>query len=1031
MLGVLSRFSIAVGNPWVLLALVALLPPLFLIGRRGLSGLGAGRRAVALLLRASVVTLIVLALAGVQAVRRDDRLTTIFLMDVSESIPVDRQKDMLDYVRGAVRDQKPPDDLAGVVVFGKDARVEVPPTVQFPSLNSVENRPSSSEYTDLAGAIKLALASFPEDTARRLVILSDGNENRGNAIEQARAASGLNVQIDALPIDYKYDSEVLVEKVAMPPDVKKGETVNINVVVRASEPTSGTLQVFQRTQNAQEVATGEVPEVKQLQRGLNVFSLKRTITESNFYTFTAVFVPDKDSGDKKQANNLATGFVHARGEAKVLLIEGTKGEHAELVQALRDKKIEVDVLVAPRIDSTGIVGGDALPDQVAQLQPYDAVILGDVPKESFTDGQIEMLAANCHDFGAGLIMLGGPSSFGAGKWMDTPVEKALPVDMQIKDLKITGKSALVMIMHASEIPEGNFWQKKVGQEAIKTLSPFDYAGMLYYEQIGGESWLFPLKTIGESKGSMLRAVDRMQPGDMPDFDPGLILAMDALRKKTDAMTKHMIVISDGDPVPATTAVINRIAASKITVTSVLVAAHGGDSAGVTSMQDLAHRTKGRFYNVKDPKTLPRIYAKETRLISKPLIHEQPGRPWAPTLRNFSEPIAGMPSDLPGITGLVLTTPKENALVDIPITSKSPPGQLNPLLAHWTYGLGRSVAFTSDAGRRWTTAWRDWDSYPAFWSQVVRWSMRPTEDRNMTLSVRREGASIKVVVDALDKKSDFLNFLQFDGKVVKPDLSPAANLELRQTAPGRYEGTFDDAEAKGNYFVNLGYVGTGGTHGVLSTGVSVPYSDEYRELRSNPTTLENLVSITEGRMLAWAPGPNKEGIDAKKTVAQADVFRRDPSLVPPRSFRDLWPDLLLAASLLFLADVGVRRVAPDFKRMGRAVGDYWTKLRGGEVVQAPEYMEKLRSRKAEVAEQIDRGRDTTRFEAPVLPTSTVADEPLLGNIDAPIRSPGDRPMSPKPGIAPTPKPAEPEGYASRLMKAKQKVWEDREKEKGKP
>ena len=102
------------------------------------------------------------------------------------------------------------------------------------------------EFSDIAAAIKLALASFPEDTARRLVILSDGNENRGNALEQAFAAEGLKVQIDVLPIDYKYDKEVLVEKVATPSDVKQGETININVVLRASAPCEADFRSIKR-----------------------------------------------------------------------------------------------------------------------------------------------------------------------------------------------------------------------------------------------------------------------------------------------------------------------------------------------------------------------------------------------------------------------------------------------------------------------------------------------------------------------------------------------------------------------------------------------------------------------------------------------------------------------------------------------------------------------------------------------------------------------------------------------------------------
>ena len=96
--------------------------------------------------------------------------------------------------------------------------------------------------------------------------------------------------------------------------------------------------------------------------------------------------------------------------------------------------------------------------------------------------------------GAGLIMIGGPDSFGAGGWMNTPVEKALPVDMQIKALKVQGIGAMVLIMHASEIPEGNYWQKVVAKAAISSLSNYDYAGMLHWE--GQEAWLFTLRPIG-------------------------------------------------------------------------------------------------------------------------------------------------------------------------------------------------------------------------------------------------------------------------------------------------------------------------------------------------------------------------------------------------------------------------------------------------------------------------------------------------------------------------------------------------------
>lgn len=1022
MLETLGNLRLACGRPWWLILIPLILPPLILISLRSLAGLGRVRKVLAILLRSAVVTAIVLAVAELQIVRKNDKLTTLFLVDVSQSIPRDMQAPMLEYVNESVRTHQRAGDLAGVIVFGKGPRVESPPTAYPNALLGIESL-IDPEYTDLASAVKLALATFPEDTARRIVILSDGNENRGGALEQALGAKGLNVQIDVLPMEYRYDREVLVEKIALPSDVKKGETVNINVVIRASEPTKGTLQIYEKRDNYRSTAGGEQPVPVELKRGINVFTLKQTITQPDFYTFTAEFIPELGSGDRRAINNTAEGFTQARGEARVLLIEGTRGEHDELVQALRDKGLEVTVLAAGEVEGGGVMGGDPLPSDLAQLQAYDTVILGNVPKDVFTEAQLQLLESNVHDMGAGLVMLGGDKSFGAGGWLNSPVEKALPVDMQIRSMKVQVKSATVMIMHATEIPEGNYWMKVIAQEAIKTLSPYDYVGMLHW--YGQESWLFTVRSIGANRSSMLRAIDRMTPSDMPDFGPSLQMAMKGLLGAKDAGTRHIIVISDGDPAAPTNAVVSQLVQNKITVTTVLTAAHGNDPGSLNTMKSLATRTKGRFYNVTNPKALPKIYQKEARLISRPLIFERP-QPWLPAFDYPSEPVTGLPLELPPITGLVLTSKKENELVEVPLKSPLPTGQENPLLAHWTYGLGRAVAFTADAGRKWTASWPSWDSYAAFWSQVIRWSLRPVDRGNLTLSLRREEGRIKVIVDALDKEDQFLNFLQIRGTVVKPDLT-RESVELAQVAPGRYEGTIEGAEARGNYFVSLGYVGPDSTPGILQTGVSVPYSDEYRELQSNPETLATLAGVTDGQVFSWKTRGDGS-LDVPRTVANTDVFRRDKFTVPPRSLQDLWPELLWLAALLFLCDVAVRRIAPDLDRMRAALAHQWQKLRGQEVAPPVEYMEKLRSRKAEVGEQIDRTRAATRFEPPPLPMpSGPTGEPLLEGTPRSETPRAVRPSPTQPGLAPPgPAPAEPDSYTNRLLKAKQKVWEEREK-----
>jgi uncharacterized membrane protein len=1023
----LAGISVAIGRPGWLVLLPILGFLVYYWSRKSLSGLGRWRRQLAITARFVVLSLIVLALAEPQIVWRNDRLTTLYMVDLSQSVPRDKFEPMLNFVRQSTLEHRQAEDLAGMVVFSKNARVEVPPAPSEIRFLGVESS-LDTDNTDLAGALKLAMGSFPEDSARRIVLISDGNQNRGNAFEQALQAKAQGIQIDVLPVNYNYDNqqEVLVEKVSLPSDVKVGETVNLNVVLRATAPAKGQLQVFQSdSKGGRTPAPGnEQPIPVDLPRGVSVFTLKQVITEASFYRFVAEFIPDRNTADSRAVNNIAEGFTHARGAAKVLLIESKRGEHASLIKALREKKIEVDTLLAPTIDGGGDVGGDQLPTDIGQLQPYDAVILGNVPKDSFSANQIALLEKNVHDMGAGLVMLGGSSSFGAGGWRNTPVEKALPVDMEIKSMKVTGKGALVMIMHASEIAEGNYWQKVVAQEALKTLSPMDMAGMLHWQ--GTESWLFTLRNIEGNRDIMLRAIDRMTPGDMPDFDPSLIMAAKALGA-TDAASRLIIVISDGDPTPPSARAIAALKQAKVQVTSVLTAAHGNDVQGLRTMQDLATQTKGRFYNVTSPRALPRIYQKETRMISRPLIFER-GQPWAPILAGSTEPVQGLPNSYPGITGLVLTSLKENELVECPLQSPEPKGQVNPLLAHWNYGLGRSVAFTSDAGFKWTTGWQNWDHYAAFWSQVIRWSMRPTDNGNLSMTLRREDGKVKVLVDALDKRQQFLNFLQIQGAVVRPDSavsSPDKNpnenqLQLVQTAPGRYEATIENAEARGNYFVSLAYKGPDGSKGIVSSGVSVPYSEEYKELRSNQDELESLARITGGSVYDWKT--RNDVIDLPATVKNNNPFRRDEMTKPASGYQDIWPQLLAAAAFVFLTDVGVRRLAPDFSAI-------LAKIRKPQTApsnqpEAGAHLGRLKATKDQARQGQPQRQDSSGSSEDF--ADRLARQVEARQAEASSKTDNLRPSATStPSTTTTQKPAESFSYTERLLAAKRKGWEDQE------
>ena len=893
------------------LLLLLLLPVIWVLSYRSLSGLGPIRRWVAIGLRSLVYLLIVLALAEMQFLRVNDGMTVIYLLDQSASIPQSQREAMVEYVKEAVSEQRDDTrkDRAALIVFGRDANIEVPPLqADLPILGQLESIfDLRTDATNLASAMKLAQATFPEDSSRRIVVVTDGNENVGDAQAMARLLAEDGVGIDVIPISLGDRPEVFVERVTLPADIRKGQPFQARVVVNnVFQPTendlgevAGTMKLTRRM--GQRVETlSEQPVL--LQPGKNVYRFDNEIQQPDFYEYEAIFVPDDAANDVMTQNNRATAFTHVLGQGHVLLIEDWEnpGEFDFLVDRLRQMNIQVTV-----------IGSNELFTSLAELQRYDSVILANVPRSSgdevnitnFSDSQIEMLVRNTQDMGCGLIMLGGPNSFGAGGWSNTELEKAMPVDFQIHNAKVVPVGALAMVMHASEMAQGNFWQKKIGEEALKSLGPQDYCGVVHWS--GKEEWLWAhpkgLIKVGPNKRRMVARLSRMTPGDMPDFDPSLRMAAAAFGNCTEAAVKHMIVISDGDPAPASQTVLNTFKKLKVKVTTVAVGTHG--PAGHQELKRIATATGGKYYVVRNPQALPRIYQREARRVARPLVKE---KILQPRIKMDHEILQGIDDPPPPISGFVLTSLKDNPLVEVSLVSPEPSDEKNAtILASWTYGLGRAAVLTTDAGKRWANNWTGWEGYNQLFSQLVRWSMRPTGDQgNFTVATTSKDGKVRVTVTALDKNDDLLNFLNMSASVVGPDMS-SQSIIIRQEAPGRYIGEFAGDQA-GSYFLT---VTPGSGRAPIRTGVNVPYSSEFRDRETNMALLEQLADMTPsgGEKGQIIPG-NAAGATAL-TASETNSFRRD--LAKQISSSDIWPLLVLFSSCVFLADVFVRRVNVGF------------------------------------------------------------------------------------------------------------------------
>jgi uncharacterized membrane protein/Mg-chelatase subunit ChlD len=1033
----MSNLRIAFDQPWWLLLLL-LVPLLWIFSFRSLSGLGPYRRIFALLFRTVVFALLVLALAGIQLQKISDRVTVIYLLDQSESIPKPTREAMLEYVMKDVELHRRKGDLtsatedkAGVIIFGREATIEFPPFAdEIRAVGRLESLfDLRTDATNIASALKLAQASFPEDSAKRIVIVTDGNENLGDARTVASTLAAAGIGIDVVPIQLDLQSEIAVEKIVLPPDIRRGQPIEARVVLENytkqtpdnSGEVSGRLVVTRRYGN-QDEPLGDVAVT--LKPGKNPFSFEHKIDVPAGYTYRAAFVPDDPRTDVMQQNNSASTFTHVRGKGRVLLIEDweSPGEFENLIQRLGEKNIEVELMRS-----------DSLFTSLAELQGFDCVILGNVPRASggetdkkeatnFSDEQIAMLVRNTEQFGCGLVMIGGASSFGAGGWTNTELEKAMPVDFQIQNAKVKAVGALVMMMHASEIPDGNHWQKVIAEEALKVLGPSDYCGCLYWDNFTGRdaSWLWKdglsgkgLAQVRDRQRLWMGKIGRMAPGDMPAFEPAMVMALREFIPNP-ASIKHMIIISDGDPSPPSNTVLRQYKSNNIKVSTVAVGAHGPAESAL--LQNIATTTGGKFYRVNNPKALPRIFQIEARRVARPLVKEDSkGIPLIVEDQSH-EMLVGLEPPQP-VTGFVLTTRKENPLVEVLIRAKDIDAENGTILAAWRYGAGKTVALTTDAGRRWASSWTAGEEYDKFFSQMIRWAMRPVnEEGKFNIATDVKDGQVRVVVTALDKNDEFLNFLNMSGAGTGPDMGNV-DLQFRQEAPGRYVAEFA-ADKSGSYLLAIN---TGQTNAPpLLTGISVPYSAEYREREPNQGLLTTLAST---RPAGGQPGQLVQGRLEKgavdRLVASVDTFRR--TLAKAMSSEDFWPIFLLIAALIFFLDVFIRRVTVHFYWVTPALAYAYNRVLGRQQEPArDERLERLRSRKAAISSQIDERRASARFEpvADELSAQPRDYEQVLTDASGGSAGPSaPRPAAPDQSQTPQ---SEQETYTERLLAAKKKA-----------
>lgn len=831
------------GIPWALLGL-ALLPLFWWWGRGTLVTGPASRKTLSLATRCLIFALLVGALSDPRWQALTKELHVIWLVDASRSVDGEGAKKAVELHKIAGRHAG---NESWIAFAERGASVVNPEKLTETPAEAINDR-----ETNLAGALKLAEASFPPGKVKTIALVTDGNQTLGDAAASAGSLKAAGIKVHAFTAAPPDKPEVLVRAVNAPRQVRGEEPFRVEVEVSSNRETAAEVTIFRNG-----VKMGARQE--SLKPGTSRLEFTQVLRGDERLVELSAEV--KAAQDTIADNNRSSSIVQTEGLSKVLLLADKPEQVRYLAWALKQEGILLDARPA-----TGA------PTTLADLQNYDLLILDNVPATSLTLEQMNLFASYVKDFGGGLLMTGGDQAFGLGGYYRTPVEEILPVRCDFEKEKETPSLGIVFVIDRSGSMSGEKIEmaKEAAKAGLEMLSSQDYAGVVAFDNEA--FWVADLQSAAD-KGGIAQKISAISEGGGTNLAPGMELALQALRS-SPAKLKHAILLTDGVSTPGPFyELATQMAGEKITVSTVAV----GEDADGQLLEQIAQWGSGRFYLALDPRTVPQIFAKETMTASKSAIQEAPFVPVPVRPADF---LGGVKFDqAPFLLGYVTTRKKPTAEVWL----ASEKGE--PLLATWRYGLGQAGAWTSDARNRWAVEWLRWEGFGKFWAQLVRKLARPQAVRNFPITVEREGADFVLRADTVDALGRFLGGLEGEALVSAPD-GTQSQIPLVKRAPGSYEARWP-ANQPGAWHTQVTFTKDGGAVERQSLGLTAGYPVEFLPRPPDEALLRQISEQTGGSLNPPADS----------------VWRDDRSASEEK---ELWPWLASLALLLFLADVALRR-----------------------------------------------------------------------------------------------------------------------------
>lgn len=865
--------NVTFDNPYYLLILIPLVliiivPFIIVVKKRKLTF----QNIASLFLHIIICALVSLSIANIKTENIRQETTIYIVADVSNS--TSNVLDVMDDYIDTFAKQKSKSSKLGIVAFASECVELVKPGQE---LKSLKEATLDSGSTNLENALNYTKNLFDEKYKKRIVILSDGKQIDGNALNVTKALKDNDIRVDAIYINSDYEDdikELMISDVIGNESTFKDASETLTIQLKSTYDCKAKMTIKDNGKLFKE-------EIISINIGNQEINYLLTTSEVGLHNYL-IEITHEDDVNKE--NNIYYFSQNIHEKCEVLVI----ADYADV-----NIKNTINNYISSFANVTYMFSNQKISSSLENYVKYDEIILSNVDLSEIDDkdefsSMLETLVSN---YGKSLITLGGEKTYYSGDFMTTKLKDLLPVDTNPSDTK--EKTALVLVIDNSGSMDGSRLENaKLGAiQCLDVLTPEDYVGIITFAD--NTEVVSPITKIGNdnNKQSIINSIKRIKSEGGTMMTPGIEEAFKQI-KGVEMENKQVILISDGVPGDSgQQAIVQEMANNDIVLSTINLSVYSE-----TFLKNLAEVGNGRYYAISSPSSLPDIILDE---VSQVVMDSVITKDTSVNIALKNDPILSGIGSLTNISGYNFTKSKYNATTVLDTTYTTNEGKVIenvPIYSYWSYGSGKVSSFMSSINSYWSTDFFNSTNGQQFFISMIKTNYpNKKNDSHLVVNVNNKGYTSEIIVQTPSYNSN----MEMRATVTSP--SGKKEKMTLNVSNGKYKNDFNTSEF-GRYDLKLEYINYNNSNVyTYETNFNYSYSKEYDIF----TKSDNIV--------LWQIVQDS-GIVSDDIVSIAAIEQEDSTYSKYFS-----KPLLIASLILFIIDVIVRKFnLKDIKKLFQKV-----------------------------------------------------------------------------------------------------------------